>query len=170
MNKVVLMGRLTRDPEMRQIQQGTTVVSFTLAVDRRFAREGQQQADFISCVAWSRLAEFICKYFQKGSMIAVTGRLQSRSWDDKDGKRQYATEVIVEEAYFTGSRSETHTTGSQSAAGGYNNASRGYGSQPGGYEQRPAQSMPEGGTAPNFDEFEAMGFSSLDSSEDDLPF
>lgn len=169
MNKVILMGRLTRDPEMRQSPQGTPVVSFSLAIDRRFAREGQQQADFISCVAWSKLAEFICKYFQKGSMIAVTGRLQSRSWDDKDGKRQYATEVIVEEAYFTGSRSETHTTGAQPTAGGggYN---RGYSAQAGGYEQRPASSAPQGGTAPNFDEFEAMGFSAMDSSEDDLPF
>lgn len=159
MNKVILMGRFTRDPEMRQSQQGTPVVSFTLAVDRRFAREGQQQADFITCVAWSRLAEFICRYFHKGSMIAVSGRLQSRSWDDKDGKRQYATEVVVEDAYFTGSRSETNTTGGQS-----------YG---GGYQQRtaPVQSAPQdNGTAPNFDEFEAMGFSAMDSSEDDLPF
>ena len=166
MNKVILMGRFTRDPELRQSQQGTPVVSFTLAVDRRFAREGQQQADVITCVAWSKLAEFICRYFQKGSMIAVSGRLQSRSWDDKDGKRQYATEVVVEDAYFTGSRSETNTTGGQSY-GGYDGGARS-----GGYQRpAPAPSTPQNtGTAPNFDEFEAMGFSAMDSSEDDLPF
>ncbi len=158
MNKVILMGRLTRDPEMRQSQQGTSVVSFSLAVDRRFAKEGQQQADFISCVAWSRLAEFICKYFQKGSMIAVSGRLQSRTYDDKDGRRQYVTEVVVEDAYFTGSRSETNTAGSQSDF-----------QQPSSY-QRPAQQSTPSSTAPNFDEFEAMGFSAMDGSEDDLPF
>ncbi|MEE0944130.1 MAG: single-stranded DNA-binding protein [Clostridia bacterium] len=152
MNKVILMGRLTRDPEMRQSQQGTPVVSFSLAVDRRFAKEGQQQADFINCVAWSRLAEFICKYFQKGSMIAVSGRLQSRTYDDKDGRRQYVTEVVVEDAYFTGSRSETNTQGTQSSY------------------QRPAQPSAPQGTAPTFDEFEAMGFSAMDGSEDDLPF
>ncbi|MDO4618114.1 MAG: single-stranded DNA-binding protein [Clostridia bacterium] len=149
MNKVTLMGRFTRDPEMRQSTQGTPVVSFTLAVDRRFARDGQQSADFISCVAWSRTAEFICKYFQKGSQIAVSGRLQSRTYDDKDGKRQYVTEVVVEETYFTGSRQDSQ---SQSAPGSY---------------QRPA-SAPSQST--NFDEFEAMGFSSMDGSEDDLPF
>lgn len=161
MNKVILMGRLTRDPEMRQSQQGTPVVSFTLAVDRRFAKEGQQQADFISCVAWSRLAEFICKYFQKGSMIAVSGRLQSRTWDDKDGKRQYSTEVVVEDAYFTGSRAETNTNGGQSSYGG---------SQSGGYQQNSYQRPAQQSTAPNFDEFEAMGFSEMGGSEDDLPF
>ncbi|MBS7299224.1 MAG: single-stranded DNA-binding protein [Eubacteriales bacterium] len=158
MNKVILMGRLTRDPEMRQSQQGTPVVSFSLAVDRRFAKEGQQQADFINCVAWSRLAEFICKYFQKGSMIAVSGRLQSRTYDDKDGRRQYVTEVVVEDAYFTGSRTETNTQGAQSSY-----------QQPNNF-QRPAQPSAPQGTAPTFDEFEAMGFSAMDGSEDDLPF
>ncbi len=153
MNKVILMGRFTRDPEMRQTGQGTSVVSFTLAVDRRMAREGQQSADFVSCVAWSKLAEFICKYFQKGSMIAISGRLQTRTYDDKDGKRQYVTEVVAEEAYFTGSRSSQ-----SNSEGGYQTQST---------YQRPAQPA---STAPNFDEFEAMGFSAMDGSEDDLPF
>ena len=165
MNKVILMGRFTRDPEMRQSQQGTPVVSFTLAVDRRFAREGQQSADFLSCAAFGKLAEFICRYFRKGSMIAVSGRLQSRSWDDKEGKRQYATEVIVEDAYFTGSRSETNTTG------GYEQRSQqqSYNQQP-SYNRQSAPAPPNGGAEPNFDEFEAMGFASMDNSEDDLPF
>lgn len=160
MNKVVLMGRLTRDPELRQSQQGTPVLSFSIAVDRRFARDAQQQADFINCVAWRNTAEFICKYFQKGSMIAVSGRLQSRTWDDRDGKRQYSTEVVVEDAYFTGSRSQTGTTGGVQGSGMSQNS--GYRAQPMG--------APQGGVEPTFDEFEAMGFSAMDGSEDDLPF
>lgn len=149
MNKVTLMGRFTRDPEMRQSQQGTPVVSFTLAVDRRFAREGQQTADFISCVAWSKLAEFICKYFQKGSMIALCGRIQTRTYDDKDGKRQYVTEVVAEEAYFTGSRSDSHQQAPQSFAPAAN---------------------PAPVSEPSFDDLDPMGFSSAGASEDDLPF
>ncbi len=157
MNKVTLMGRFTRDPEMRQTAQGTPVVSFTLAVDRRMAREGQQQADFISCVAWNKLAEFICRYFQKGSMIAICGRLQTRTYDDKDGKRQYITEVVADEAYFTGSRQQSAAAPSQDSY------------QPS--YQRPTQpAQQQAGTSPNFDEFEAMGFSAMDGSEDDLPF
>lgn len=102
MNRVILMGRLTADPELRTTPQGTSVSRFTIAVDRRFAKEGQQQADFITCVAWRQTAEFICRYFGKGKMIAVEGQIQSRSWDGEDGKRQYATEVNVENAFFTG--------------------------------------------------------------------
>ena len=101
MNRVILMGRLTADPELRTTPQGTSVSRFTIAVDRRFAKEGQQQADFITCVAWRQTAEFVCRYFVKGRMIAVEGQLQSRSWDGEDGKRQYATEVIVDNAFFT---------------------------------------------------------------------
>lgn len=104
MNRVILMGRLTADPELRTTPQGTSVSRFTIAVDRRFAKEGQQQADFITCVAWRQTAEFICQYFVKGRMIAVEGQLQSRSWDGEDGKRQYATEVIVDNAFFTGEK------------------------------------------------------------------
>ena len=104
MNRVILMGRLTADPELRQTPQGTAVTRFTIAVDRRFRKEGGQQADFITCVAWRQTAEFICRFFQKGRMIAVEGQLQSRSWDSQDGKRQYATEVIIDNAFFTGEK------------------------------------------------------------------
>ena len=106
MNKVILMGRLTKEPELRQTQNGTTVTSFTLAVLRRFAKECQQEADFINCTAWQKTAEFICKYFQKGQMIAVSGRLQSQSWE-KDGKKQYSTSVIVDEVDFVGGKKES---------------------------------------------------------------
>lgn len=154
MNRAILMGRLTKDPELRRTQQGTVVVSFTVAVNRRFAEEGQQQADFISCVAWRQTAEFICKYFKKGSMLAVVGSIQTRSWDGQDGKRQYATEVVVDEVYFTGSKAETGTNG----------PSAGYGqSYGGGYGQQPASPG-----APDFDAFDSFGF--VPADDGDLPF
>ena len=107
MNKVILMGRLTKDVEMRQTPNGIAVARFTIAVNRRFAKDGGQQADFINCIAWRKTGEFISRYFQKGSMIAVVGSIQTRIWDGNDGKKQYATEVIVDEAYFTGSKTES---------------------------------------------------------------
>jgi single-strand DNA-binding protein len=107
MNKVILIGRLTKDPEIRYTQNNTPVCNFTLAVDRRFSKD--KQADFINCQAWQKTAEFISKYFQKGSMIAVVGRIQTRTWEDNEGKKRYITEVIVDEAYFTGSKSKTET-------------------------------------------------------------
>lgn len=111
MNKVILMGRLTKDVEIRQTQNNLSVARFTIAVNRRFVKDGGQQADFINCIAWRKTGEFIARYFQKGSMIAVVGSIQTRSWDGNDGKKQYATEVIVDEAYFTGSKSGSGTKG-----------------------------------------------------------
>lgn len=161
MNKVILMGRLTRDVEMRQTPNGVSLARFSIAVNRRFAgRDAQQQADFINCVAWRQTGEFIARYFRKGSMIAVVGSLQSRSWDGQDGKRQYSTEVQVDEAYFTGSRSETGT--SDSGFGG--------GASQGGFNQSAPQNAPAN-NAPDFgDDFDMDGFSDIDGSEDDLPF
>ena len=104
MNKVILMGRLTHEPELKQTPSGVSVASLSIAVNRRFAKEGKQDADFINCVAWRQTGEFISRYFHKGSMIAVVGSIQTRSWDGADGKRQYATEVVVDEAYFTGEK------------------------------------------------------------------
>ena len=111
MNKVMLMGRLTKDVEIRQTLNNLSVARFTIAVNRRFVKDGGQQADFINCIAWRQTGEFIAKYFKKGSMIAVTGSIQTRTWDGNDGKKQYATEVVVDEAYFTGSKSESGTKG-----------------------------------------------------------
>jgi single-strand DNA-binding protein len=105
------MGRLTKDVEIRQTPNNLSVARFTIAVNRRFAKDGGQQADFINCIAWRKTGEFIARYFQKGSMIAIVGSIQTRSWDGNDGKKQYATEVIVDEAYFTGSKSESGTGG-----------------------------------------------------------
>ena len=106
MNKVILMGRLTRDPEVRYTQTNNTLVaSFSLAVNRRFVRQGEErQADFINIVAWSKLGEFCSKYFKKGQQVAVTGRLQTRTWDDEQGQKRYITEVVAEEAYFADSK------------------------------------------------------------------
>jgi single-strand DNA-binding protein len=105
MNKVILMGRLTKDPELRYTSgNNTAVASFTIAVNRRFAQEGQPQADFINIVAWSKTAEFCGKYFTKGQQVAVVGRVQTRTWDDNEGKRHYVTEVVADETYFADSK------------------------------------------------------------------
>jgi single-strand DNA-binding protein len=97
MNKVILMGRLTKDPELRYTSgKNTAVCTFTLAVDRRAKPGEEKQADFFSIVAWERQAEFCSKWFQKGRMVAVVGRLQNRSWDDNEGKKHYITEVVAE--------------------------------------------------------------------------
>lgn len=106
LNVVVLMGRLTADPELRHTPQGTSVTTFTVAVDRSFARQGEQrQTDFIDVVCWRSTAEFVCKYFQKGSMIAVEGSLQVRSYQDKNGNNRRAYEVVASNVSFTGSKS-----------------------------------------------------------------
>lgn len=107
LNIVTLMGRLTADPTIRYTTTGNKAVcSFTLAVDRDFVKQGEQrQADFISCQAWDKTAEFASKYFSKGSMIAIVGRMQTRTWDDTEGKKHYATEVVAEKVSFCGGKS-----------------------------------------------------------------
>ncbi len=101
MNKVILMGNLTRDPEMRTTQSNVPVCTFSLAVERRFkTANGERQADFINIVAWRQQADFVAKYFHKGSRMIVIGSLQTRSYDDKDGNKRTATEVVADEIYF----------------------------------------------------------------------
>lgn len=109
MNKVILMGRLTRDVEVRYTSvDNTLVASFSLAVNRRFSKE--VQADFINIVAWGKTGEFVSKHFRKGQQMAVVGRIQTRAYDDKDGKRVYVTEVVAEEVYFADSRKEAEAS------------------------------------------------------------
>lgn len=104
-NKAILMGRLTRDPELRYTGNGTPVCSFSIAIN---SGSGENQTtDFINCVAWNKTAEFVNKYFSKGRMIVVIGRIQSRSWEGQDGKKNYATEVVVAEVSFGGSKRDT---------------------------------------------------------------
>ncbi len=107
LNKVILAGRLTADPELKQTQSAISVTSFTVAVNRRFAKQGDAvQADFINCVAWRQQAELITKYFRKGSSICIVGNIQTRTWTDNQGAKRYATEVIVDEVNFVDSKSE----------------------------------------------------------------
>ena len=144
---------------MRQTPQGTSVARFTIAVDRRFKREGGQQADFISCTAWRQQAENICRYFSKGRMIAIEGQIQTRSWDGQDGKRQYATDVVVDNFYFTGSKSETGSSQGGSYQGGAYQSNFDGGYQP--PQEQPQQT--ETG-------FVDLTYSDDMGSEDDLPF
>ena len=121
-NRVVLTGRLTRDMELRRTQSGTSVVSFTLAVDRNFKKEGQPEADFINCVAWNRQAEAMAQYLHRGSLIGVDGRLQTRNYENKQGQRVYITEVFVDNLTFLESRAQSQPTppeASQEATDGY---------------------------------------------------
>lgn len=102
MNKVILMGRLTKDPEVRYTQGGEpkAIAKYTLAVSKRFKKAGEPDADFIGCVAFGKSGEFVEKYFRKGQMVSVIGKLQVRSWDDQNGQKRWSTEVVVEEQYF----------------------------------------------------------------------
>ncbi len=110
MNKAILMGRLTADPEMRHTTTGKSVCTFRLAVNRRFVRQGEeQQADFFPIVAWEKTAEFCNNYFRKGQQVAIVGRIQTRTWDDPEGNKRYITEIVAEEAHFADSKNSSTT-------------------------------------------------------------
>lgn len=151
-NRVVLTGRLTRDLELRRTQSGTSVVSFTLAVDRNFRREGQPEADFINCVAWNRQAETMAQYLHRGSLIGVDGRLQTRNYENQQGQRVYVTEVVVDNFTFLESRAQ-----SQQNATSYN-------PNPMPSQPQPQQPM-DSSFDTSFDENDT-----LDIASDDLPF
>ena len=105
LNRIILMGRLTRDPELRRTQSGAAVTSFSVAVDRDFkSQSGEKETDFIDCVAWRNTAEFVCQYFTKGRMAVVEGRLQLRDWQDKDGNKRRSAEVVADNVYFGDSK------------------------------------------------------------------
>ena len=154
MNKVILMGRLTRDPELRYTTANSTpVCSFTLAVDRRFNKQGEErQADFINIVTWGKTAEFCSKWFKKGRQVAVSGRIQTRTWDGEDGRRRYATDVIAEDVYFADSKRESYDN---DGGGQYNGAQQPFPRQPSSQQQpTPANDT----------------FFTDDDNEDDIPF
>ena len=149
LNKVILCGRMTADPELKQTASGIAVVSFTLAVNRRYQTKSTdgaqaQQADFISVVAWRQTAEFISRYFRKGSALCITGSIQTRSWQDQQGQKRYATEVVADEAMFVDSKNDAGAVAGQ-FADSYNAPS---------YSSSPA-------SAPKFEELK---------TDDDLPF
>ena len=130
-NQAIIMGRITAPLEIKQTQSGTPVLQFTVAVDRDYVRQGEErQTDFISCVAWKQTAEFIGRYFGKGRMIALTGRLQSRTYDDRNGTKHYVTELVVNQASFTGEPKQD--------GGGYNQNNQ---QQNGGYNTQPDENL-----------------------------
>ena len=124
LNCAIIMGRLTADPELRTTASGLSVTSFSVAVDRRFTRSGEEkQTDFINVVAWRQQAEFVTKYFQKGSMIAVQGSIQTRNYEDKNGNKRQAVEIVADNVSFCGSKAEGGTTGGRvGAPAAYQNA------------------------------------------------
>ena len=112
MNKVILMGRLTKDPEVKYTQQNVAVARYSIAVARRLQQKGQPEVDFINCIAFGKSAEFAQKYLNKGKQIAITGRIQVHTWENENGQKQWSTEVIVEEQYFADSKAkETEENG-----------------------------------------------------------
>lgn len=163
MNKVILMGRLTREPEVRYSNgaEPLAVAHYTLAVNRRFKRKDEQEADFIPCVAFGKSGEFAEKYFRKGQMVAVTGRLQVRSWD-KDGEKRWTTEVVIEEQYFAESKKDS---GEGKPAAQSKPAAKESGQAPadGFYPSEPQAAAPEGWFA-----VQTSGDESVE--DDDLPF
>lgn len=142
LNKVILGGRLTADPELKQTPSGVSVCQFSLAVNRRYSKEGEQSVDFINCVAWRNTAEFISKYFRKGSSLCIVGQIQTRTWTDNNNQKRFATEVIVDEAMFVDSRNDSQSEGTTS----------------------PANYVPDAYKTPQAANFEDM------AHDDDLPF
>lgn len=139
MNKVILMGRLTRDPEVRysQGEKSTAVARFTLAVDRRFKREGEQNADFIGCISFGKSAEFAEKYFRQGTKVLISGRIQTGSYTNKDGNKVYTTDVVVEEQEFAESKNSSggNSAGGNAAQQHTNSASDGFMNIPDGIDE-----------------------------------
>ena len=172
LNHIVIMGRLTRDPELRRTGSGIAVASFTVAVDRDFGGRdgGEKETDFIDCVAWRQTGEFVSKYFTKGRMIVVSGRLQIRSWTDKDGNKRRTAEVVADNCYFGDSKRDAEggnsyggNTYGGNAYGGNSYGNNNYG---GGYNA-PAPSY-GGYNAPAA--APASDFAMLDDDDAQLPF
>lgn len=130
LNTIIIQGRIVRDPELRRTGSGIAVASFTVAVDRDFAQDGKKETDFIDCVAWRQTGEFVSKYFKKGSMIVVKGRLQIRNWNDKDGNKRRTAEVVADNCYFGSTKSDSDSSNNNS---GYSNNNTGYGNNRNGY-------------------------------------
>ena len=163
LNHIVIMGRLTRDPELRRTGSGIAVASFTLAVDRDFSPKdgGERETDFIDCVAWRQTGEFVSKYFTKGRMAVVSGRLQIRSWTDKEGNKRRTAEVVADNVYFGDSKRDDQG-GSSYSGNSYGNYGN-YGSAP----AAPAAPAYGGYSAPTAP---ASDFAMLDDDDAQLPF
>lgn len=164
LNHITIMGRLTRDPELRRTGSGIAVTSFTVAVDRDYKSGGEKEVDFIDCVAWRQTGEFVAKYFTKGRMAVVSGKLQIRGWTDKHGEKRRTAEVIADNVYFDDSKSESQNTqAAPNASNPYVAAAfppPSYAQPSGGYDS-PASG---GYSAPSSD------FAMLDDDDAQLPF
>ncbi|MGN1131917.1 MAG: single-stranded DNA-binding protein [Ruminococcus sp.] len=157
LNRVILMGRITADLELKTTASGISVTSFTIAVDRNYVKQGEQrQTDFINIVCWRQQAEFVCRYFGKGSMIAVEGQLQTRTYQAKDGTNRYVTEVVADNISFTGERRDQNNSG-------YNSYAPAQNQQP-AYQQAPVQEQQTSYSNGSNSDFEEMPM------DDDLPF
>lgn len=155
-NKAILIGRLTADPELKQTPNGVSVCSFSIACDRAFSgRNGERQTDFINIVTWRQQAEFVSKYFSKGRLIGIDGSIQTRNYEDKNGNKRTATEIVTDNVFFTGARSSNAGSGN---GGSYSNNSYGDNSYA---APAPAQPAYTSGAASDFEEVE---------SDNDLPF
>ena len=167
LNHIVIMGRLARDPELRRTGSGIAVTSFRLAVDRDFAPKdgGERETDWIDCVAWRQTGEFVSKYFTKGRMAVVSGRLQIRNWTDKDGNKRSSAEVVADNVYFGDSKRDDHAG---SAYGGYSAPAQNYGGSNGGYSApAPAGSYGSYGAPTSA---QASDFAMLEEDDAQLPF
>ena len=178
LNHITIMGRLTRDPELRRTGSGIAVASFTVAVDRDFGKNenGEKETDFIDCVAWRQTGEFLSKYFTKGSMIVVSGRLQIRGWTDKDGNKRRTAEVVADNVYFGDSKRDSDNGGNAyggntyggNAYGGSNYGGNNYGAAPYGGNAYNAPAPSFGGySAPAAP---ASDFAMLEDDDAQLPF
>ena len=163
LNHIVIMGRLTRDPELRRTGSGVAVASFSVAVDRDFAgrESGERETDFIDCVAWRSTGEFVSKYFTKGSMIVVSGRLQIRSWTDKEGNKRRTAEVVADNVYFGESK--------RNDGGSYSNGNS-YGGNSYGGNTYSAPAAPSYGSYAAPAAAPASDFAMLDDDDAQLPF
>ena len=181
LNHIVIMGRLTRDPELRRTGSGIAVASFTVAVDRDFGGRdgGERETDFIDCVAWRQTGEFVSKYFTKGRMIVVSGRLQVRSWTDKDGNKRRTAEVVADNVYFGDSKRDSDNGGNAyggntyggNAYGGNNYGGNNYGGNPyGGYAAPAAPAAPSYGGYSAPAAAPVSDFAMLEDDDAQLPF
>lgn len=167
-NRVVLVGRLTKDPELRYTPSGTATVKFTLAVNRRVKKEGQPEADFISCVAWTKTAESLANFQKKGNLIGLEGRIQTGSFEGQDGKRVYTTDVVADSIQFL------ERNNSQQGQQTQSQQNQQYGQQQQQYSQQSNNNDPFGGQQQNYTRVDEDPFASnkgpVNISEDDLPF
>ena len=172
LNHIVIMGRLTRDPELRRTGSGIAVASFSVAVDRDFGKNenGEKETDFIDCVAWRNTAEFVSKYATKGRMVAVSGRLQIRSWTDKDGNKRRAAEIVADNVYFGDSRRDSDNGSNAYGGNSYGGNSYGGNSYGGSSYAAPASAPSPSYGSYSAPSAPASDFAMLEDDDAQLPF